>query len=126
MPTQAESPLMEVQEQGDVTVVRFLCPMLWGMYTVQAAGDRLYDLVDVAGKRKLLLNLAAVESMDSSMLGKLIALHKKAVAAGGRLVICQFQPELYANFETLKLARLLNIYRDQDEALKTFAVATGA
>jgi stage II sporulation protein AA (anti-sigma F factor antagonist) len=125
MATQSDLSLMDVEHRGDVTMVRFTGPMLWGMQTVQAVGDRLFDLVDVSGRKQLLLDLLAVESMDSSMLGKLIALHKKVVTAGGRLVICQFQPELYANFETLKLARLLHIYKDRDEALKSFAAATG-
>lgn len=120
MATKPLSACLQVEPVGDVTVVRFTAPMLWGYDQVQLIGEHLFCLVE-EGKRKLLLNLGAVESMDSSMLGKLIALHKKLEAEGGRLALCQFQPELYANFETLKLALLLNIYSQQDEALKSFA-----
>jgi anti-anti-sigma factor len=119
MPQQPTEPPLEIRQSGDVTVVQFTCPMLWGLQLVQAVGERLYRLVD-EGQTRIVLNLQDVQSMDSSMLGKLIGLHKKTEEAAGRLAICQFHPELYATFETLKLVRLLHIYPMEEEALRSF------
>jgi anti-anti-sigma factor len=111
--------LLETEPVGGVTVVRFACAEIWGTETVRDVADRLTRLADIVGPR-LVLDFGKVDRMDSTMLGQLIALHKKIQAAGGRLALCRLNTELLEVFETLKLNRLLAIYADEQEALGSF------
>jgi anti-sigma B factor antagonist len=112
---------LEVKQAGTVTVVNFVTSRLWGEGATDDTGEQLFSLVDEEKCRQVLLNFNAVKRLDSSMMGKLITLHKKLKAAGGRLAICNLRLKLGEIFRTLKLHRYLNLYGDEQEALQTFA-----
>src|SRR5437870_10863044 len=85
MSSQPRRRRLEVEQIGDVTVVNFVDRKILDEPTIQVIGDQLFSLVDEEGWRKLLLNFGNVEYLSSAALGKLITLHKKLQAAGGRL-----------------------------------------
>jgi len=105
---------------GDVTIITFTCQRLMGEKTVQAVGERLVRLVEEGWHKKLVLNLGSLESVSSTMIARFITVHRKTKETGGHLAICNLQPELDDVFKTLQLHRLLNLYADQEQALKSF------
>ncbi|MCI0462082.1 MAG: STAS domain-containing protein [Gemmataceae bacterium] len=95
---------------GEVIVVGFPCVVL-DTETMQAAQQTLFDLVQ-RRPAKLLLNLRKVQSISSGALGRLITLNRALTAAGGRLVLCYLDPQIYEFFEQTKLDRLFRIEDD--------------
>jgi anti-sigma B factor antagonist len=111
---------LEVEDIGDVTVVNFVDRRILDEQNIQTIGEQLFSLVDEVGRRKLLLNFGNVEFLSSAALGKLIALHKKLQAVGGRLILCNIDPEIYEVFEITRLDKFFNIQKEEQAALQAF------
>ena len=120
MQVQPRSSRLEVKEAGEVTVVRFTDRRILGEGPCQTAGEQLFSLVDDRGCRHLVLNFSGVERLDSAFVAKLVWLHQKVRAAGGRLALCDLNPTLSEIFRTLRLHRLLHLYGEEQEALQSF------
>jgi anti-sigma B factor antagonist len=120
MSSQPRRRRLEVEDIGDVTVVKFTDKKILDEQNIQVIGEQLYSLVDDAGRRKLLLNFGNVEFLSSAALGKLITLNKKVQSAGGRLALCSIDSQIFEIFEITGLKRLFNIYDDEQEALQSF------
>ena len=106
---------LEVEDIGDVTVVNFIDKRILDEQNIQIIGEQLFSLVDEVGRRKVLLNFGNVEFLSSAALGKLIALHKKLQAVGGRLILCNIDPEIYEVFEITRLDKFFNIRKEDDD-----------
>lgn len=64
------------------------------VYTAPRLRERLVELMD-NGARKVIVDLAMVEFLDSTGLGVLVGAHKRLKAAGGRLaLVCTREPLL--------------------------------
>lgn len=120
MTTQPRRRRLEVEDIGDVTVVNFTDRKILDEQNIQIIGEQLFSLVDEAGRRKILLNFGNVEYLSSAALGKLITLNKKLQAAGGRLILCNIDPQIYEVFEITKLNKLFNIQKEEQAALQAF------
>jgi anti-sigma B factor antagonist len=111
---------LEVEDIGDVTVVKFADKKILDEQNIQRIGEQLFSLVDELGRRKILLNFGNVEYLSSAALGKLITLNKKVNAVGGRLILCNIDPQIYELFEITTTNRLFNIQREEQTALQAF------
>ncbi len=111
---------LEVEDIGDVTVVNFTDRKILDEQNIQVIGEQLFSLIDELNRKKLLLNFGNVEYMSSAALGKLITLNKKVQTAGGRLVLCNIDPQIREVFEITKLDKLFVIRGDEQEALQVF------
>lgn len=120
MSTPPRSRWLEVEQVGEVALAKLTRRELLEDETIEAVGEQMFLLVDNMGCRKLVLSLAATRRMSSLMLGKIMSVHKKMKAAGGRLALCGIDPDVYRIFETLRLPQLLTIYKDEQEALQSF------
>jgi anti-sigma B factor antagonist len=106
---------LEVEQIGDVTVVNFTDKKILDEQNIRIIGEQLFSLVDELGQRKILLNFGNVEYLSSAALGKFITLNKKVNAAGGRLILCNIDPQIYEVFEITKLNKLFGIRRKEDD-----------
>ncbi|HKI35045.1 MAG TPA: STAS domain-containing protein [Gemmataceae bacterium] len=111
---------LEVEDIGDVTVVNFVDRRILDEQNIQVIGEQLFSLVDEVGRRKILLNFGNVEFLSSAALGKLIALHKKLQAVGGRLILCNIDDEIYEVFEITRLDKFFHIQKEEQAALQAF------
>ena len=111
---------LEVEDIGDVTVVNFTDKKILDEQNIQIIGEQLFGLVDEDGRRKILLNFGNVEYLSSAALGKLITLNKKLQQAGGKLILCNIDPQIYEVFEITKLNKLFNIQKEEQAALQAF------
>src|ERR687883_1318461 len=103
MASPARRRRLEVEHIGDVTVVNFVDRRILDEQNIQVIGEQLFSLVDEEGWRKILLNFSNVEYLSSAALGKLITLNKKLQQAGGKLILCNIDPQIYEVFEITKL-----------------------
>jgi anti-sigma B factor antagonist len=115
MPAQPRRQRLEIENTGDVTVVKFVDKRILDDHNVQAIGKELFSLVEDQGRRKLLLNLTHVEYLSSAVLGKLIRLNKRLKAAGGRLVFCNIRAEVYDVLETTKMHHVFELARQEGD-----------
>jgi anti-sigma B factor antagonist len=125
MPLPSYYRWLEIDQLGDVTVVRFTTRTILGNDAIEAIGTQLLGLVEEAGCRQFVLNLENVESISTAMVGKLVSLHRRLDAAQGRLVLCRLGPFLVEIFKILKLGELARVY-EEEEAVQSFAPASGA
>lgn len=116
-----DTEILRVQDVAGVTVVGFAEPDLDSEVKIHAAGDRINALLE-AGQSRLLLDFEGVRYVGSSMLGRLVALNRRATKARGRLALCGMSPYLQTVFEVARLDRVLTIRHDVNEALPLFGV----
>jgi anti-sigma B factor antagonist len=82
------------------------------------------ELIHVADDLKpprLVVDMSAVTGLGSRMIGQLAHLHKQVRAAGGRLALCQLQPDVFEVIQICNLTTLFSVYPSEDEAVKSFA-----
>jgi len=116
----AEYQRLDVNEVGDVTVVRFRDQKIIEDINIQELGRELFRLVEVENRGKLLLNFSSVDFLSSAALGKLITLDKKVKTHGGELKLSNIRPEIHEVFVITKLDRLFDIKDDEADALAAF------
>ena len=63
---------LDVNQVGDVTVVRFRDHKIVEDINIQELGSEMFQLVEVEKHDKLLLNFSSVDFLSSAALGKLI------------------------------------------------------
>jgi anti-sigma B factor antagonist len=111
---------LEINRVGDVAVVHFKDQKIIEDLGIQQLGQELFNLVEIDGHTRLVLNFAAVDFLSSGALGKLIILEKKVAARGGTLKLCGIRPEIQEVFVLTKLNRLFDIREDEADALAAF------
>jgi anti-sigma B factor antagonist len=111
---------LDLNEVGDVTVVRFRDHKIVEDVSIQELGREMFHLIDVDKRTKLVLNFSSVDFLSSSALGKLITLDKRVKANGGVLKLSNIRPEIFEVFEITRLNRLFDIKDDEADALAAF------
>jgi anti-anti-sigma factor len=76
---------------------------------VLALGRKLSQLLDQGDCKELVVNLEGAEGVGSALVGRLVALHKKAEATGRRLVLCGIDSHLYGALKEARLAEFFHI-----------------
>ena len=94
-----------------VTVVRFSDPILDEDHRL-VIEEQVFGLAEGADPKHLRLDLAGVRFVSSAALGAFVALHRKLQAVGGRLSLCNLNPEMEEVIRATKLDSLLDIRRD--------------
>ena len=118
MSVRAADHWLEVEEKNGISFVRFLVADLLHDETIDCIGEQVRDLIQRGGCRRLVLHFGAVRRMSSHMVGELVVLLKRMLAARGHLVLCALCTELRDTFNLLKLDRIFTIRDTEDEALQ--------
>lgn len=111
---------IEVEDIGDIAVVKFVDKKILDEQNIQMIGDDLFRLVDELGRRKLLLNFGNVDFMSSAALGKLMTLNKKLQGVQGKLVLCGIKKDIREVFKLTKLDKILTIVDDEQAGIQKF------
>jgi len=109
MPTDAHEPRLEISADGDRTVVRFVNCTSLNEYNADQIGKQLLALGDGQQGRKVTLNLEPIEYLTSTVLGHLVALHKRLAMSGGRLSIDHARPTVRNILHVTMLDQVLDI-----------------
>jgi anti-sigma B factor antagonist len=111
---------INIEEEGDVTVATFNDKKILDEANIQAIGQNLFDLIDVDGRKKIVLDFSQVEYLSSAALGKLITMDKKAKASKAKLRLCSIRSEIYEIFEITRLNKIFDIKKSKEDALEGF------
>lgn len=120
MSSQPRRRRLEVEDNGEVTIVNFVDRKILDEQNIQKIGEDLFSLVEELGRKKVLLNFSNVEYLSSAALGKFITLNKKVANVGGKLVMCNINADIFEVFEITKLNKLFSIQTDEQTALQAF------
>jgi anti-sigma B factor antagonist len=106
------------RELGDAIVVDIVGRLALADGTA-AVRDVMRSLAD-QGKKHIVLNLAAVNFVDSSGLGELVRTHASIRSHGGQLKLVNPSKHVHDLLKMTKLDRVLDIEQDEASALNSF------
>jgi anti-sigma B factor antagonist len=121
MPLPDQPTYLTLQEQGDVIVVGFTMRMLNDEENIQQLGQELFSLVEQSNWLKIVLDLTNVDYLTSSVLGKLITLHRKLHRSQGKLVLFGLSPGVDSILRTAKLLTYFSVASSRDTAIAQMA-----
>ncbi len=101
-------PHLRVEKAPEATVVKLTTDQL-GEAEIQAVGKKLFGVADRLGSSTLILDLARVDFLTSTALGKLVGLNKRVRAGGGRLVLVNVRDLVREVFAVTCLDRVLDV-----------------
>jgi len=114
---------MQIQEQkqGDVMIVTIDDHL----DTAAAPGfeQRLLGLID-AGERKVLVDCAPLEYVNSAGLKVFLLAAKKLEPLGGQLILCALAPSVMMIFEMIGFTRIMKIAPTRADALRAFGITS--
>jgi anti-anti-sigma factor len=112
------------QVPGVGQVVRFRDVRLFDDATVREVSDQISAALPAEGPPMVILDFGGVETISSSMLGKLILLHRRITGSrNGRLRLCNLNSVARSVFRSTNLDRLFAI--DHDLAESREAIGAG-
>jgi anti-sigma B factor antagonist len=109
---------LDIEEVNDVTVATLTNKKILEETLIQMLGNELFALVDIDGRKKIVLDFKRVEYFSSAALGKLITLDKKTKATKAKLRLCSISPDIYEVFVITRLNKLFDNRDNREEALK--------
>ncbi len=110
-----------LDEHGDVLVVHFKSRLLNDEENIEQLGQELFALVEQSNWLKLVLDLAKVDYLTSSVLGKLITLHRKLHRSQGKMVLIGLTEGVDAILRTSKLLTYFAVADSRDAAIAQLA-----
>lgn len=109
---------LDIEEVGDVTVVKFVDKKLLDEGQIHIIGNQLFGMVDTDGRKKIVIDYINVEYQSSAMFQKLIMMDGKVKAAKGKLRMCNICSDVYETFAITRLNKLFDIKENQEKALE--------
>ncbi len=109
--------MLNTEQCGDITVVTVASEL--NARNAQQVRTALRELLGT-GPTKLVIDLSALNFIDSAGLGALLAAFKTAGAAGGRLALCGLSEPVRSIFELTRLHRVFNIFDNREDAVGSF------
>lgn len=103
---------------GDVTVID-----LEGRVTLGEGSALLRDLVKQnlsKGRKKILMNLAGVNYIDSTGLGELVSGYRLVKSEGGELKLLNLTKKVTDLLQITKLYTVFDIHNQESQALQSF------
>ncbi len=108
---------LKIEKRGDVTVIGLPCIGLDAGNAVEFKKDVAPLLQD---SHKVILDLSSVVFMDSAGLGAILSVLKKVSSDKGELKLSGMGKEIRALFELVRMHRILDVYNDTDQAVRSF------
>jgi anti-sigma B factor antagonist len=112
----------EVAEKDGQVVVTFLVSHINDEENIEELGHEVFALVDQFGFRKVALSMGNVEYITSSVVGKIITMHRKLHRLDGQLIICDLTPGVREILSASRLLSYFSVAETTAEALRILAV----
>lgn len=110
--TDYEPSYFDLEVDNEIAVASFHKDQFTEEDNLEQFGNELFALVDHYQFRKVILNLSPVQYVTSSVLGKLITLHRKLGRNEGQLVLCEIHDDLGNVLSTSKLMTYFTTAKD--------------
>jgi anti-sigma B factor antagonist len=87
---------------------------------LEQVGNDLLEMLNKTTEERVILDFRAVQFMSSSMLGKLVQVHKKCKEFKVDLKLCSIAPDIREVFKITKLDKLFAIEANEEAARKAY------
>ena len=115
-----ESHYFTFQIIGDIVVAKCLMANLSDEENIEAVGHELLTMIGKYECRRLILDLSEVDYMTSSMVGKMIRVHRQLHRDGGKVVLCNISSTVDDILRTSHLLSYFNTAKTPTEAAGLF------
>jgi len=112
-----DSRFFHAEALDDCVVARFHEGPLNEELNIEELGRSLYQLIDLHGFRRVAVDLSETPYVTSSVLGKLITLHRRLHRVDGQLVLCGLQESVQAVMHRSNLLEYFQVTDSRDSAL---------
>lgn len=103
-----------------ILTVQFTAPRILDETILEKIAQDVVAELNQSTEEKVILDFAAVQFMSSSMLGKLVMIHKKCKEFKIKLKLSGISPDIRTVFKISKLDKLFDIEPDEATARKAF------
>ncbi len=103
-----------------VLTIQFQTPRILDEAQLEEVTREVLAQLDKSTEDKVILDFAPVQFMSSSMLGKLVMIHKKCKEFKVKLKLSGISPDIREVFKISRLDKLFDIEADQAAARKAF------
>ena len=100
---------IEISTDSNGTLITIKESSLVGITVDQLKGEAM-KIIE-SGEKKIILNLAKTNYIDSAGIGKILFINKKMLSNGGVLEINKITPTLLDFFETLAIDKIIPIQK---------------
>jgi len=111
--------LTTYSKDGILTIV-FDDPRILDETKLEELGRELTEALNKTSEERVILDFRNVKFMSSSMLGKLVQVHKKASEFKVKMKLCSIDPEIRQVFKITRLDKLFEIESDEASARAAF------
>ena len=111
--------MLNTRQMGDVTVID-----VSGRITLAEGSSIIRDelrALRAKGNKKVLLNLGAVISIDSSGIGELVSGYTNMAIAGGSMKLLNPTKRVKDLLQMTHVYNLFDVHEDEDHAVQSFA-----
>lgn len=102
-----KSRYFALSEHDDVVVAKFGIAQINDEENIEELGHELFTVVDQYDFHKVVLDLSGVQYVTSSVVGKIITLHRKLHRISGQLVLCNLTKGVE---DVLSASRMLSYF----------------
>lgn len=106
--------------KDEILTIYFLAPRVLEEAQLEELSRDILAELDKSTEERVILDFQKVEFMSSSMLGKLVQIHKKCKEFKVKLKLCSIRKEILEVFKITKLDKLFDIEKDEATARKAF------
>ena len=111
---------VEITKQGDVTVITFDGALLCDTSGIEAAGEKIKDMVLAEHPKKVVVDFCGVKFFSSQVLGVLLKLWRRVEGYQGKVAISGINPQLHRVFKITNLDKLFEFFEDRKSAVESF------
>ena len=110
-----------LEERDDRLIVGFKMRMLNDEENIEQLGQELFALVEQHNRMKIVLDMSNVDYLTSSVIGKLITLHRKLHRGQGKMALCGLNDGVKSILGTSKLLSYFTVADGKEAAVALFA-----
>jgi anti-anti-sigma factor len=109
-----------VQRYENIVLAKVMKERLLDAMSITSLGEALVAECDRTAKISLVIDVSEVGYLSSSMIGKLVAVHKAAKLGKGRVAIAGLKPALLQMFKITQLDKLFEFMPEAEQAIMTY------
>ncbi|MEQ8847818.1 STAS domain-containing protein [Botrimarina sp.] len=112
---------ISTSKKDDILFIQVQDPRLLDEARIQTLEKEMIGAIEASSEERVVIDFSKVEFMSSSMLGKLVQVHKKCKGFKVKLKLAGVSPEIREVFKITRLDKLFDIEKDAAAAHKAFA-----
>ena len=107
----------DLDDLGGVAIVRVMATAIRHPEHAQEFSAELASLVEKEGRTRLVLDMRECDYLGSTAFAAILGLYKKVNAAGGKLAIFGFRPDVLVGANIIGMGHIIPIVDDENQAI---------